>query len=147
VADAVIKAGSPDASGNTGALTVPFEAVVLHVIASDGHHGEHVSVSLSHRSPHWRAMCFIQALFWDAEDVVIQSHPATSEDVNRHEHGLHLWRPVGVKIPTPPKELVGRENTETRPSAVYQVPYRACMLKVSAALNLQPLKRIAKRLR
>jgi hypothetical protein len=27
--------------------------------------------------------------------------------VNVHENGLHPWRPVGVEIATPPKELVG----------------------------------------
>jgi hypothetical protein len=52
-------------------------------------------------------MCFIKDLFWDAEDVVIQYHPAKSEYVNMHENTLHLWRPVGKEIPTPPKELVG----------------------------------------
>jgi hypothetical protein len=52
-------------------------------------------------------MCFIKDVFWDEEDVVIQYHPRKSEDVNRHENGLHLWRPVGKEIPTPPKALVG----------------------------------------
>jgi len=46
-------------------------------------------------------------LFWDAEDVVIQYHPAKSEYVNVHDNCLHLWRPVGVELPTPPRELVG----------------------------------------
>ena len=53
-------------------------------------------------------MCFIKGLFWDEEDVVIQYHPAKSEYVNRHEKCLHLWRPVGVEMPTPQKELVGQ---------------------------------------
>jgi len=52
-------------------------------------------------------MCFIKDLFWDGEDVVIQHHPKKSEYVNRHDNCLHLWRPVAVEIPTPPKELVG----------------------------------------
>ena len=45
-------------------------------------------------------------LFWDAEDVVIQYHPAKSEDVNNHDYCLHVWPPVEQEIPTP-KELVG----------------------------------------
>jgi hypothetical protein len=42
-----------------------------------------------------------------AEDVVIQYHPTKSEYVNLHDNCLHMWRPVEVEIPTPPKELVG----------------------------------------
>ena len=57
--------------------------------------------------PDWREMCFIKDLFWDVEDAVIQYHPEKSKYVNVHENCLHLWRLVGVEIPTPPKELVG----------------------------------------
>ena len=77
------------------------------MIAYDGQGWEHVSVSLSHRTPNWREMCFIKDLFWDEEDVVIQYHPKKSEYVNLHNNYLHLWRPIGVELPTPPKELVG----------------------------------------
>jgi hypothetical protein len=99
--------GSTDESGNNGTFTIPFESFILHVIASDGQGWEHVSVSLSHRTPNWREMCFIKDLFWDEEDVVIQYHPKKSEYVNLHNNYLHLWRPIGVELPTPPKELVG----------------------------------------
>ena len=94
-------------TGNNGALTIPFASFILHVIASDEQGWEHVSVSLSHRTPNWREMCFIKDVFWDEEDVVIQYHPKKRASVNRHEHCLHLWRPVGVEVPTPPQELVG----------------------------------------
>jgi hypothetical protein len=96
--------------GNNGAFLIPFESFALRVIASDGTGWEHVSVSLPNRTPNWREMCFIKALFWDEEDVVVQYHPATSQYVNRHENRLHLWWPVGVEMPTPPKELVGSLN-------------------------------------
>ena len=100
--------GSTEEIGNNGASTIPFESFILHVIASDGMGWEHVSVSLSHRTPVWREMCFIKDLFWDGEDVVIQYHPKKSENANRHDNCLHLWRPVlRDHIPTPPKELVG----------------------------------------
>jgi len=62
--------------------------------------------SLPNCCPNWREMCFIKDLFWDEEDVVIQYHPKKSEYVNLHNNYLHLWRPIGVEIPTP-KELVG----------------------------------------
>jgi hypothetical protein len=99
--------GSTEEIGNNGAFTSPFESFILHVLARDGQGGEHVSVSLSHRTPNWREMCFIKDVCCDAEDVVIQYHPAKSEYVNRHETTLHLWAPIDVAIPMPPKELVG----------------------------------------
>jgi len=77
------------------------------VMASDGRDGAHVSVSLSNRTPNWREMWYINNLFWDEEEVVIQYHPAKSAYVNRHANCLHLWRPVGQERPTSPKALVG----------------------------------------
>lgn len=52
-------------------------------------------------------MCFIKDLFWDEDDTVIQFHPPRSEYVNCHPHCLHLWRPIGIEIATPPKWMVG----------------------------------------
>jgi hypothetical protein len=52
-------------------------------------------------------MCFIKEVFWDEEDVVIQSHPAKSEYVNLHDPCLHLWKPVDFDMSAPPKELGG----------------------------------------
>ena len=99
--------GSNDDAGNNGAFLIQYQSYTLRVIASDCMGWEHVLVSLPTRCPNWREVCFIKDLFWDAEDVVRQSHPAKSAYVNRHETTLHLWRPVGVEIPIPPKELVG----------------------------------------
>jgi hypothetical protein len=84
-----------------------FYVVQYSVASSDDEGWEYVSVSLRNRTPNWREMGFIKDLFWDLEDVVIQYHPPKREYVNNHEHCLHLWRPVGVEIPTPPKILVG----------------------------------------
>jgi len=58
------------------------------------------------RIPSWREMAQVKDLCWDADDVVVQYHPARSRYVNRHAHVLHLWRPIHVAIPTPPLELV-----------------------------------------
>jgi len=77
---------------------------------------EHVSVQAVVRNrfvvkrsrvPSWREMCFVKAMFWDDEDVVMQLHSRRSEYVNAHPNVLHLWRPVGLAIPTPPRDLVG----------------------------------------
>lgn len=92
---------------NNGAFSVPFESYVLSVIASDGEGWEHVSVSLKHRTPNWKEMCFIKNLFWGEDECVIQYHPPKSEYINNHEFCLHLWKPIGRNIETPPNILVG----------------------------------------
>jgi len=69
--------------------------------------GEHGSVSLLNRCLNGREMCFIKDVFWDAADVVIPYHPAKRKYVNRYEIMSHVWRPIGVDIPTPLKELMG----------------------------------------
>ncbi|RRJ98264.1 hypothetical protein Ga0100231_005150 [Opitutaceae bacterium TAV4] len=52
-------------------------------------------------------MAFLKSLFWSPDDVVMQLHPAEKDYVNNHPFCLHLWRPVGVAIPTPPPTFVG----------------------------------------
>lgn len=84
----------------------------MGVAGADGLAWEHVSVSVAHRCPTWSEMAIVKDLFWDAEDVVLQYHPARSEYVNNHPFVLHLWRPVTVTgtpwaLPRPPSILVG----------------------------------------
>lgn len=94
--------------GNNGFFKIPFENVLLFVQASDGMEWEHCSVSLNkNRCPTWEEMCFIKNLFWDAEDCVIQYHPRNSDYVNCMQYCLHLWRPIGKSIFTPPTIMVG----------------------------------------
>lgn len=106
--------------GNNGMFRVPSglrRPYAMTIIASDsdcweelGYEPpawEHVSVSTAVRCPTWEEMCFVKGLFWDSEDVVIQFHPRASEYVNNHSYCLHMWRPVGVTLPTPPLETVG----------------------------------------
>ena len=99
--------GSDENSGNNGYFVIPFESFELAVIASDGAGWEHVSVSLSKRTPNWREMCFIKEMFWDDEDCVVQYHPPRSDYVNNHDNCLHLWRPINGLIPRPDSILVG----------------------------------------
>lgn len=112
--------GSDDSDGNNGAFFVPnregrrnllsmreYSAAPLKVIASDGEGWEHVSVSLPTRCPTWAEMAFIKSLFWDGTDCVVQFHPPETEYVNNHPFCLHLWKPTGHQIPTPPSLLVG----------------------------------------
>jgi hypothetical protein len=67
---------------------------------------EHVSVSLAHRCPTWEEMCKVKDLFWEAEDVVVQYHPAKSEYVNTCKTCLHLWRWTKGTFPQPNKSEV-----------------------------------------
>jgi hypothetical protein len=101
---------SSDADGCNGAFLLPGPIRPLFVICSDGMGWEHVSVSIGGdrtRTPNWLEMCHVKGVFWDDEDVVMQLHPRASEYVNHHAGCLHLWRPIGVTIPTPPMFMVG----------------------------------------
>lgn len=90
-----------------GAAKVDGPFRPLMIIFSDGEGWEHVSVSTPARCPNWQEMCFVKDLFWAPDDVVMQLHPARSDYVNNHNSCLHLWRPQGQTIPTPPVKLVG----------------------------------------
>lgn len=80
------------------------------IIASNGAGWDHVSVSPYKKSimPTWDDMCMIKDICFDADEWVVQFHPAHSEYVNNMPNCLHLWRPNdGRTIPTPPSILTG----------------------------------------
>ena len=79
--------------GRNGVFRLPGG---LLVIASDGLGWEHVSVSMENRCPTWEEMCKVKALFWDADDLVVQLHPPKGDYVNQHPFCLHLWRKAGT---------------------------------------------------
>lgn len=105
--------GTTRADGNNGAFSIgsPEPGWALFLICSDGGGWEHVSIHANRngqqRTPTWKEMAHVKDLCWDAEDVVMQLHPRRSEYVNCHPNVLHLWRPVGAVIPTPPSIFVG----------------------------------------
>lgn len=103
------EAGTDESYGNNGLFFVPTRPgqVPLKVICSDGEGWEHVSVSRPDRCPTWDEMCKVVALFWDAEDCVMQLHPPRSRWISNHPFCLHLWRPTGEAIPAPPDWMVG----------------------------------------
>lgn len=93
----------------------------LVIIASDGSDWpetklpkpawEHVSVRAvgAHRLsvvPTWQEMCWVKDQFWEESECVMQLHPPKGEYLNVHDAVLHLWKPVGPKIPRPPRECV-----------------------------------------
>lgn len=101
--------GTDAGHGNNGAFVITLRPgkTPIRVIASDMLGWEHVSASYPDRCPTWDEMCKVKSIFWDDEDCVMQLHPPRSEWVNNHSYCLHLWRPVGVQIPTPPSIMVG----------------------------------------
>ena len=82
-------------------------AQIVQVMASNGEGWEHISVSRKDRCPTWNEMCQVKDLFWDEDDCVVQYHPPKSDYVNLHPYCLHLWRPIRVEMPRPPKWMVG----------------------------------------
>jgi hypothetical protein len=100
--------GSDATMGNSGAFHVKLRhGQLFFVIASDGGNWEHVSISRTDRCPTWDEMCQVKAMFWDADDCVVQFHPPESDYVNNHPYCLHLWRHVDVEFPRPPAYMVG----------------------------------------
>jgi len=79
---------------------MPWEHVSLR-IGYKKYHGK-----LAERIPTWAEMCLIKSLFWEKDECVMQLHPPESEYVNQHPLVLHLWKPIGVPIPQPPKIAV-----------------------------------------
>lgn len=73
-------------------------------IASNGGGWEHVSVHMTNqkRCPTWEEMCAIKDMFFEAEETVVQYHPAKSNYVNIHQYCLHLWRPLNAELIMPP---------------------------------------------
>jgi len=102
--------GSDETFGNNGAFVVRSpRCTKLIIIASDGMGWEHVSVHIDgkNRCPYWDEMCYVKSLFWGPEEAIVQFHPAESEYVNNHPYTLHLWKPVGEIVQTPPEILIG----------------------------------------
>ena len=110
---------SEPGSGPEGAFAIRVRSgEVMKVIAGDGRDWaelnlpkpvwEHVSVSTfdGKRLPTWEEMDEIRHCFWLPDEVPIQLHVGGARRVNTNPHVLHMWRPIGVDLPMPPKECV-----------------------------------------
>lgn len=75
-----------------------------HVSARIGYKKYHGK--LAERVPTWDEMCLLKEIFWNDDETVMQLHPKASDYVNHHPLVLHLWKPINVEIPTPPKIAV-----------------------------------------
>ena len=79
----------------------------LRIIASWGCGWDHVSVSLSDRTPTWAEMERVKRMFFEPDEVAMQLHVAESNHISMMDYCLHIWRPHNEKIPLPPKIMVG----------------------------------------
>ena len=80
---------------------------VMKVIFSYGEGWEHASMSFHDRCPDWGEMCRIKNMLWNKDETCIQYFPAEKDYVNLHPYCLHIWKPIGVEIPKPPKLMIG----------------------------------------
>lgn len=96
-------------------VTCPSTKELLKIIVASGEsyaaheEGEpfdHVSVSCEHRCPTWDEMCWVKSLFFADDECVMQLHPPKSDYINNNPNVLHLWKPLRLSIPMPPKHCV-----------------------------------------
>jgi len=93
--------------GDNGMFVIPYHGETFTVLASDGMGWDHVSVSTRKRCPTWDEMCAIKKLFFAADEVVVQFHPAEKDYVNCHPFCLHMWRWQEGEFPVPLPMMVG----------------------------------------
>jgi hypothetical protein len=89
-----------------GCFQIEYGNKKLVVISGCGEEWDHVSVSLRHRCPTWDEMNWIRDLFFEKEETVIQIHPPHSQYINHGKYVLHLWRPWGLEMRLPPREML-----------------------------------------
>jgi hypothetical protein len=51
-------------------------------------------------------MEYVKRAFFKDDETAMQLHVPPTQHINNHPYVLHLWRPVKVAIPMPPKEAV-----------------------------------------
>ena len=90
--------------GGRGWVTIKGKMFV--VVYSNGGGWDHVSVSLRDRCPTWDEMCQIKDVFFNEDECCIEYHPAKKDYVNIHPYCLHIWKPQGQTLPTPPRMFV-----------------------------------------
>jgi len=76
------------------------------VVASNGKGWDHVSVSLAYRTPLYEEMKGIKRIFFRDDEWAMELHAPVKDHISVHPYCLHMWRPQGADIPTPPEEMV-----------------------------------------
>lgn len=83
-----------------------YKTVCYNLIASNGLDWDHVSLSSPNHTPGWDTMCFAKDICFKPDELAFQLHPKREDNINIHNHCLHLWRPQLVDIPLPPRLMV-----------------------------------------
>ena len=89
-----------------GSWVIAVRIADIMVVASNGGGWDHVSVSLSYRTPIYDEMKAIKRLFFLDHEWAMELHAPVLNHVNVHQYCLHMWRPQSVAIPIPPQEMV-----------------------------------------
>jgi len=97
-------------------VSMPGSQAVMLVIIGDGKEWErtgfalpaweHVSVSLKNRTPTWEEMEWVREQVFDDSELVLWLSVPRADHINIHDNVLHMWRPIGVELPVPPKGCV-----------------------------------------
>lgn len=87
-------------------LPSPRTGSRLFIIASSDLGWDHVSVSLPNRCPNWHEMELVKRTFFADDEIAMQLHVPPKDHISFHPNCLHLWRPIDVAIPLPPKDMV-----------------------------------------
>lgn len=89
-----------------GSFEIMYGNKRLRVLSGCGDGWDHVSVSLTHRTPTWQEMNWIKDRFFEPDELVIQFHPPKDQYINVGKTALHLWRPWNQKIELPPRWMM-----------------------------------------
>lgn len=89
-----------------GSFMIHYGNKRLTVISGCGEGWDHVSVSLQHRCPTWKEMCFIKNLFFKKNEMVLQFHPPEKDYINIGKTALHMWRPWNQNVELPPRWML-----------------------------------------
>lgn len=90
---------------HNGYFAIPKRKMVI-IASSDDLEWEHLSISLTNRTPTWGEMEHFKRLFFDPDDTCMQLHVPVSDHKNFHPFCLHIWRPKLIEIPRPPLNYV-----------------------------------------
>ncbi|MGE0289339.1 MAG: hypothetical protein AB7I42_24095 [Bradyrhizobium sp.] len=88
------------------AFTIPVPGGQIRVIASNGGGWDHVSVSLSDRTPTWNEMELVKRSCFKDDETAVQFHVPPGIHKNVHEHCLNIWRDQSTPYRLPPIEYV-----------------------------------------
>ena len=89
-----------------GQVIFRMSGTFIAAIWSSDEGWDHVSVSHRKRTPKYQEMKAMKRFFFERDEWAVEYHPPDDDYISHNDNVLHLWRPHGVQIPTPPKIFV-----------------------------------------